>query len=185
MRMADHDTSGTRLRLPSAWLVHSVARTRSSVRSAFRWISRAGSRSSGLGGWVCMSTLTFVATAAMAVEPPPLQPITLDQAIKAGAAGTGCSWSLPGDRRMRFVAAGDRAVVRFKGRAIVLSPAPRARELFPFTFADWRAAGMTVAVRLTGTARTRGTEVITEHATLRIVIQGTTRLMDGIISCGS
>lgn len=183
--MADHGTSGTRLRLPSAWLVHSAARTGSSVRSAFRRISWAGSHSSGLGGWVFMSTMTFVTTAAMAVEPSPLQPISLGQAMEAGVAGTGCSWSMPGDRRMRFVAAGDRAIVRFKKRAIVLSPAPRARELFPFTFANWRAAGMTVAVRLTGTARTRGTEVITQRATLRIVIQGTVRLMDGIISCGS
>ena len=132
-----------------------------------------------------MSTMTFGATAAMAVEPSPLQPITIEQAMEAGAAGTGCSWSPPGDRRMRFAAAGDRAVVRFKGRTIVLSPARRAHELFPFTFADWRAAEMIVAVRLVGTARTRSAEVITQRATLRVAIGGTTKVMDGIISCGS
>lgn len=136
----------------------------------------------------CLSASMIAVVAsggAMAARPPSPQPMTLDQVMDAGAAGTGCSWSLPADHRMRFAAAHDRAAIRLNGKTIVLSPAPHARELFPFTFAEWRAAGVTVRIRQKGASRMLGTESHTSRATLRIVTRGATKLIDGVMSCGS
>jgi hypothetical protein len=122
---------------------------------------------------------------ATAANVPELQPMTSVQVMAAGAAGTGCSWSLRGDRRMRFAAADDRAAIRIAGRIVALSPTPRARELFPFTFADWRAKDVIVRLKRTGSARWLGSEAWTAGATLTIVSGGTRRRIAGDLSCGS
>lgn len=159
-----------------------------SVDAAGRRAARAGSDAARRMRRMCASVMIVASGAAMAAGPPrlqPMQPMTLDQVMKAGAGGTGCSWSLPGDRRMRFAAAGDRAAVRLHGRIVVLSPAIRAPELFPFTFAEWRADGVTVGIADAGRARRSNTEALTVRAMLTIVIRGTVRRMEGRMSCGS
>ncbi len=86
---------------------------------------------------------------------------------------------------MRFAASDDRAAIRIDGRIIALSPAPRARELFPFTFADWRGSGLTVRIRQVGAGRSQGTEAFTSRATLTVGVRGSVREMTGVMSCGS
>ncbi len=86
---------------------------------------------------------------------------------------------------MRFAAAGDRAAIRLGGTVVVLAPAPRSRELFPFTFADWRGEGVTIRVGQIGKARWLGTEDSTARATLTVVIRGVSQRMYGTLSCGS
>jgi hypothetical protein len=154
--------------------------------STGRRTERAGSSGANHRRWVPASMIALAASAAsMAARSPTLQPMTLAQVMDAGAAGTGCSWSLPADRRIRFAAAHDRAAIRLDGETVVLSPAPHARELFPFTFAEWRAGELTVGVRQLGPSRMLSTESHTSRATLRIVIRGATSLIPGVMSCGS
>ncbi|WP_260596813.1 hypothetical protein [Sphingomonas endolithica] len=137
--------------------------------------------------WLACSIVTcFVPAVSPAARGPLLlQPMTSDQVFEAGAAGTGCSWSLPPDRPMRFAAAEDRAVVRLDGRMIILAPRPNAPELFPFTFKDWHAEGVTVHIQPIGIARRVGTEATTSRATLTIAVQGKSQRIVGALSCGS
>lgn len=123
--------------------------------------------------------------AAALAAPPSLQPMTLAQVMDAGAGGTGCSWSVVDDRRMRFAAAGDRAAIRLNGRIVVLSTTLSARDLFPFTFADWQAKGLTVGIRQLGAARRQSTEAMTAPASLTLTVQGVSKRLRGVMSCGS
>lgn len=162
-----------------------TAAVASRVRSVGRRCRRIGSGGALHGRWISVSIVTMVSGAAMAARQPPLQPMTLDQVMKAGAAGTGCSWSLPADRRMRFAASGDRAAIRLDGRIVALSPGLGAPEMFPFTFAEWKAEGLTIVVRQVGPARWLNPEASTSRATLTIVIRGVARRIEGRMSCGS
>lgn len=89
----------------------------------------------------------------------PLRPLSMAMVMKAGAAGTGCSWSLAKDRRMRFAAADDRAVVRLDSGMVHLRPAAGAGDLFPFTHDRWVGDSITVTVTSVGRSTWRGTEV--------------------------
>lgn len=183
--MTDDDTT----RAPDPVLPVSIAgspmHVDRSVDAAGRCPTRAGVDAARRLRRICAPMMIVASGAAMAAGPQPLQPMTPDQVMEAGAGGTGCSWSLPGDRRMRFAAAGDRAAIRLGGRTLVLSPAPRAPELFPFTFAEWRAEGVMIGVRETGRARRLNTEALTVRATLTLETRGVVRRMDGRMSCGS
>ena len=138
-------------------------------------------------GWMTLSILTGITLAApsLAADPFAPEPMTLDQVVEAGAGGTGCSWSKTGDHRMRFAAADDRAVIRLAGRIVVLAPAPHARELFPFTFTDWQAKGLSARLTQIGPARRLGSEATNARATLTITVGGTSRRLAGTMSCGS
>lgn len=133
---------------------------------------------------VLLVVASNAATAADAPSPFP-QPMTSAQVTAAGAAGTGCSWSLKGDRRLRFAAADDRAVIRLVGRMVALAPTAHARELFPFTFEEWQAKELTVRLRQVGPTRWQGTESMTAQATLTISVRDRVRRMSGRIACGS
>lgn len=114
-----------------------------------------------------------------------LQPLTFSQVMDAGAAGSGCSWSLGKGRAMRFAAADDRAVVRIRGRVIVLAPMPGARDLFPTTFADWSHEGITIRVRQRSAARVRNAERLTYGAVLTLTDGRVLERFVGTMSCGS
>lgn len=124
-------------------------------------------------------------TSAAATAAMPLQPMTLDQVMKAGAAGTGCSWSPSGSRRMYFAAADDRAVIRVHGRMIALKPRSGAAELFPSTFTAWQAEGVTLTVEQLGRSRRYGSEATTARGLLTASIEAKSYRMLGVLSCGS
>lgn len=114
-----------------------------------------------------------------------LQPLTFSQVMDAGAAGSGCSWSPGKGRAMLFAAADDRAVVRIRGRVIVLAPMPGARDLFPTTFADWSHEGITIRVRQRGATRVRNAERLTYGAVLTLTDGRVSERFVGTMSCGS
>lgn len=183
--MTDEDSTKPSDPIPAASIGGRPVRADRSVDAAGRGLTRAGLDAARLLRRNCASMMIAASGAAMAAGPPPLQPMTLDEVMEAGAGGTGCSWSLPGDRRMHFAAAGDRAAIRLDGRIVALSPAVRASELFPFTFAEWRAEGVTVGITEVGKARRLSTESLTVRAMLTIDVRGTARRMEGRLSCGS
>ncbi|MBD8735361.1 hypothetical protein [Sphingomonas sp. CFBP 13706] len=174
--------SARRFALPLHRRTESAA---SSIRSAGRRHSGPGWSHASWLGWASASLFTMAWGGAVSAAPPSLQPMTRAQVMEAGAGGTGCSWSMTGDRRMRFAAAGDRAAIRLGRAVMVLAPAPRSRELFPFTFADWRGEGVTVRVGQVGRARWVGTEASTARATLTVSMRGVSRRIGGTLSCGS
>jgi hypothetical protein len=180
-------TAGLKSFLPSAGASLRLT-LRHPARSAGVASGRISPRSCRLAvRWLAGSIAACFVPAVSSAAPGStlLQPMTFDQVFQAGAAGTGCSWSLPPDRRMRFAAAEDRAVVRLDGRMIILAPAPNAPELAPFTFKDWRGEGVTVRIQPMGVARRVGTEATTSRAMLAIAVRGKSRRTVGALSCGS
>ncbi|MDR6116031.1 MULTISPECIES: hypothetical protein [unclassified Sphingomonas] len=121
------------------------------------------------------------ATASVA----PLRPLSMPMVMKAGAAGTGCSWSLATDRRMRFAAADDRAVVRLDSGIVHLRPAAGAGDLFPFTHDRWIGDSITVTVTPVGPSRWKGTEVNEGAADIEVRNSGRRWIARGRLSCGS
>ncbi len=183
--MTDEDMKKPSDPIPAGLVGGRPVRADRFVDATRRWLTRAGLDAARRLRRTCTSMMIAASGAAMAAGPQPLQPMTLDQVMDAGAGGTGCSWSLPGDRRMRFAAAGDRAVIRLDGRPVILSPADHAPELFPFTFAEWRADGVSVRIMEVGKGRRLNTEALAQRAMLNIAIRGTTRRMEGRLYCGS
>lgn len=90
------------------------------------------------------TTPAGVALNGVQATPPvlPLRPLSMVMVMKAEAAGTGCSWTLAKDRRMRFAAAEDRAVVLLANGVVRLRPAPGAGDLFPFSHDRWVGDGV-------------------------------------------
>lgn len=115
----------------------------------------------------------------------PLRPLTMAMVSKAGAAGTGCSWSLARDRRMRFAAADDRAVVRLASGIVQLRPAAGAGDLFPFTHDRWVGDSITVTVTSVGPSRWKGTEVNEGAADIEVRNGGRRWIARGRLTCGS
>lgn len=105
--------------------------------------------------------------------------------MKAGAAGTGCSWSLAKDRRMRFAAADDRAVIRLPSGIVRLRPAIGAGDLFPFTHDRWFGDGVTVMVTPIGPSSWKGTEVNEGEADIEVRAGGHRWAARGRLGCGS
>ena len=121
------------------------------------------------------------ATASVA----PLRPLSMAMVMKAGAAGTGCSWSLAKDRRMRFAAADDHAVVRLDCGIVHLRPAAGAGDLFPFTHDRWVGDSITVTVTSVGPSRWKGTEVNEGAADIEVRNGGRRWIARGRLTCGS
>lgn len=121
------------------------------------------------------------ATASVA----PLRPLSMAMVMTAGAAGTGCSWSLAKDRRMRFAAADDRAVVRLASGIVRLRPAAGAGDLFPFTHDRWVGDGITLTVMPIGRSTWRGTEVNEGAADIEVRNGGRRWIARGRLTCGS
>ncbi|MHA0328686.1 hypothetical protein [Sphingomonas melonis] len=115
----------------------------------------------------------------------PLRPLSMAMVMKAGAAGTGCSWSLAKDRRMRFAAADDHAVVRLASGIVQLRPAAGAGDLFPFTHDRWVGDGITVTVTPNGPSRWKGTEVNEGAADIEVRNRGRRWIARGRLTCGS
>lgn len=115
----------------------------------------------------------------------PLRPLSMAMVMKAGAAGTGCSWSLAKDRRMRFAAADDRAVVRLASGIVQLRPAAGAGDLFPFTHDRWVGDSITVTVTSVGPSRWKGTEVNEGAADIEVRYGGRRWIARGRLTCGS
>ncbi|WP_343527631.1 hypothetical protein [Sphingomonas sp.] len=121
------------------------------------------------------------ATASVA----PLRPLSMAMVMKAGAAGTGCSWSLAKDWRMLFAAADDRAVVRLDSSIVHLRPAAGAGDLFPFTHDRWIGDSITVTVTPVGPSRWKGTEVNEGAADIEVRNGGRRWIARGRLTCGS
>lgn len=115
----------------------------------------------------------------------PLRPLLMAMVMKAGAAGTGCSWSLANDRRMRFAAADDHAVVRLASGIVQLRPAAGAGDLFPFTHDRWVGDSITVTVTSVGPSRWKGTEVNEGAADIEVRNGGRRWIARGRLTCGS
>lgn len=139
------------------------------------------------------STLTIVLAAAGLVPARAgpaetrsrLQPITSAELTDARMRGTGCSWSLRGDRASRLVLKGDRALVKLAGRLVFLEPGASAQELFPFTFDRWQQGDLSIVVRKLGPARRIGTETLGSRTDLILVRSGTRTMLHGTMECGS
>ncbi len=115
----------------------------------------------------------------------PLRPLSMAMVMNAGAAGTGCSWSLAKDRRMRFAAADDRAVIRLASGIVRLRPATGAGDLFPFTHDRWVGDSITVTVTPIGPSRWKGTEVNEGAADIEVYNGGRRWIAQGRLTCGS
>lgn len=146
------------------------------------WIRR---RAAGAGVLLALATSTpGVAAGPARSSGVVLLPLTFEQVMAAGAAGTGCSWSRSAGRGMLFAAADDRAVVRMRTGIVVLKPAADAGDLFPTTFDRWTGEGMTVEVRPRGRTTIRG-ESMVQPAILVVTVRGAARYLDGRLDCGS
>jgi len=115
----------------------------------------------------------------------PLRPLSMAMVMEAGAAGTGCSWSLAKDRRMRFAAADDRAVIRLASGIVRLRPATGASDMFPFTHDGWVGDSITVTVTPIGRSTWRGTEVNEGAADIDVRNRGRRWIARGRLTCGS
>lgn len=105
--------------------------------------------------------------------------------MKAGAAGTGCSWSLAKDRRMRFAAADDRAVIHLASGVVRLRLAAGAGDLFPFAYDRWVGDSITVTVTPMGRSTWRGTEVNEGAADIKVRNRGRRWIARGRLTCES
>jgi hypothetical protein len=114
-----------------------------------------------------------------------LLPLSSAQIRAAKAIGTGCSWSLAEDRRIRFGAADDHAVVRLPSRVVSLRPAAGAHDLFPFTHDRWSGDGVAVGVAPVGPATRKGSEALEVAADLEVNVGGRIWKRRGLMVCGS
>ncbi len=112
-------------------------------------------------------------------------PLSSAQIRAVKATGTGCSWSLVVDRRIRFVAADDLAVVRLPSGVVSLRPAADAHDLFPFTHDRWTGDGVAVSVASVGPATRKGSETLEQAADLEVDVGGRLRKRRGLMVCGS
>ncbi len=112
-------------------------------------------------------------------------PLTSAQIGATKASGTGCSWSQAKDRRIRFAASDDHAVVRLPSGVVALRPAADARDLFPFTHDRWSGGGVAVSVASVGPATRKGSETIEQAADLEVSVGATIWKARGLMVCGS
>lgn len=112
-------------------------------------------------------------------------PLSSAQITAAEATGTACSWSLAEDRRIRFAAADDHAVVRLPSGVVVLRPASDAHDLFPFTHDRWSGEGVAARVASVGPATRKGSETLEQAADLEVSVGGKIWKRRGLMVCGS
>lgn len=150
-----------------------------------------GSRFSGAG---CVMTaaillLSGAAIGSVGATSDPvfrrLMPLTIAQIDKAGASGTGCSWSFGRNGPIRFAAADGHAVIRLSSGLVRLHPAADARDMFPFTHDRWSGEGIDVAVVIAASGTKEGSEAIGSPADLKVTIRGRTTSRRGRMICGS
>lgn len=116
----------------------------------------------------------------------PLESMTMDEVVRAGAAGTGCTW-LGGSGSTRMIAIKeDRGAVKRGGIVIALRPAAGSEEMFPYTYRRWNGGGgMAIAIDDSGKQVGRGPEHVETVATLRLTEDGRSRSWRGRLNCGS
>jgi hypothetical protein len=115
----------------------------------------------------------------------PLESMTIDEVVRAGAAGTGCTW-LGGSGSSRMVAIKeDRGAVKRGGIIIALRPAAGSKEMFPYTYRRWNGGGMAIAIEDSGKEIGRGPEHVETVATLRLAEKGRSQSWRGRLNCGS
>ncbi|KQO58601.1 hypothetical protein [Sphingomonas sp. Leaf257] len=137
-----------------------------------------------------LMTMACLATAATSIAARvkrngPLQATTMRDWRAAGMDGTGCYWSARRNGPVLFAANGRKGMTRVAGRVVVLEPATRAQELFPFTYDAWRSPGLTIRVLDTAVVRTMGYETVTTNATLVVDLRGRITRAKGSMICGS
>ncbi len=115
----------------------------------------------------------------------PFESMTIDEIVRAGAAGTGCTW-LGSSASTRMVAMKeDRGVVKRGGKIIALRPAAGSKEMFPYTYRSWTGGGMAIAIEDSGKEIGRGPEHVETVATLRLAEKGRSQSWRGRLNCGS
>lgn len=115
----------------------------------------------------------------------PLDSMTIDEVVRAGAAGTGCTW-LSSSASTRMVAMKEnRGVVKRGGKIIALRPAAGSKEMFPYTYRSWIGGGMGIVIEDSGKLIGRGAEHVETVATLRLAEKGRSRSWRGRLNCGS
>ena len=143
-------------------------------------------RSNWFGRLACCVAITMLAPQAQARSPDTLlQPTTIRDWRAAGMDGTGCYWSARPNGSVLFAAAGRTAVTKVAGRVVVLAPAQRAREMFPFTHDAWTSDRLTIRVMDSGVVRAMGDETVTTDATLIVTTRTRVRRIRGSMICGS
>lgn len=115
----------------------------------------------------------------------PFESMTIDEVVRAGAAGTGCTW-LSSSASTRMVAIKeDRGVVKRGSKIIALRPAAGSKEMFPYTYRSWTGGGMEIAIEDSGKQIGRGPEHVETVATLRLAEKGRSQSWRGRLNCGS
>lgn len=132
----------------------------------------------------CLATAA-TSSAATVRRNGPLQATTMRDWRAAGMDGTGCYWSARRNGPVLFAANGRTAMTRVAGRIVVLKPAPRAQELFPFTYDTWRSPGLTIRILDTAVVRAMGDETVTTDASLIVDLRGRITKLKGSMICGS
>lgn len=137
-----------------------------------------------------LMTMACLATAPSSIAATvkrngPLQATTMRDWRAAGMDGTGCYWSARRNGPVLFAANGRTAMTRVAGRVVVLKPAPRAQELFPFTYDAWMSAELTIRVLDTAVVRAMGDETVTTDASLIVTRRSGTLRLPGSMICGS
>lgn len=115
----------------------------------------------------------------------PLQPTTMSDWRAARMDGTGCYWSMRRGGPVLFAAAGRTAVTRVAGSVVVLSPAPKAAEMFPFTYGAWTSRDLEIRVVDSSVVRAIGYETVTTDAVLIVTRRGRPLRLRGSMICGS
>ncbi|MCT8003191.1 hypothetical protein NZL82_15035 [Sphingomonas sanguinis] len=129
--------------------------------------------------------LTSIATVDAAPRPAVLEATTKADWQAAGLDGTGCYWSPRRGGSIHFVAAGNTAMIKVRGRIVVLKPRRDAKALFPFTHDAWRSGDLTIRVVDTARIRAMGYETVTTDAALIVTRRDATIRLRGSMICGS
>lgn len=129
----------------------------------------------------------LIPTVTVAATPRPvvLEATTMADWRAAKLDGTGCYWSPRRGGPIHFVAAGNTAMTKVRGRIVVLEPRRDAKALFPFTHDAWRADDLTIRVVDTARVRAMGYETVTTDAVLVVTRRNVTRRLRGSMICGS
>jgi hypothetical protein len=115
----------------------------------------------------------------------PLEPSTIADWRAAGMDGTGCYWSGRRGGPVLVAAAGRTAVTRMAGHVVVLSPHPKAAEMFPFTYDAWTGPGLEIRIEDSGVVRAMGYETVTTDATMTVITDRIVTRLRGSMICGS
>lgn len=99
--------------------------------------------------------------------------------------GTGYYWSAREGGLVLLAVAGRTGVTRIAGTVVVLAPAPKAAQMFPFTYNAWASAGLRIRVFDGRVVRTIGYETVAIDAVLIVAMRGKPLRLRGSMICGS